>query len=84
MECIPGRMAGQGCRQGTLSSTELPPEAFVIAAQMAKKSWGLALPVLPAFATTGEGESPGQDLDMLRIMPRGVSELSAVDAPTRF
>ena len=76
MEQVPGRMAGQGRRQGTLGSIELMPEAFVIAAQMAKKSRGLALPVLPAFATDGEGEAPSQDFDMLRIMPHGVSELS--------
>ena len=77
MECIPGQMSGQGCRQGTLSSIELLPEAFVIAAQMAKKSSGLALPVLPACAMNGEGELPSQDPDMLRIMPHGVYELSA-------
>jgi hypothetical protein len=76
MECIPGRMAGQGRRQGTLSSIELLPEAFVIAAQMAKKSWGLALPILPALATNGEGKASSQHPDVLRIMPHGVSELS--------
>ena len=76
MERVPGRMAGQRRRQGTLSSIELLPEAFVVAAQMAKKSRGLALPVLPAFATNGAGEAPSQDFDMLRIMPHGVSVLS--------
>ena len=75
MECIPFRMAGQGRRQGTLSSIELLPEAFVIAAQMAKKSQGLALPVLPAFGTNDEEEAPSQDADMQRIMPHGVDEL---------
>ena len=69
-------MAGQGRRQGTLSSIELLPEAFVVVDQMAKKSKGLALPVLPALATEGEGEAPSQHFDMLRIMPHGVSKLS--------
>lgn len=68
-------MAGQGRRQGTLSSIELLPEAFVIAAQMAKKSWGLALPILPALATNGEGKASSQHPDVLRIMSHGVSEL---------
>ena len=68
--------------RGTLrAGIELLPEALVVAAQMAKESWGLPLPILGIFAENGGGELLRHHPDMLRIMSHCLSKLS-LHAPT--
>ena len=69
-------MVGQGSRQGTAQWIELLPEALVVAAQMAKESWGLPLAILATFPANGGGESPRKNPDAFRIMSDCISELS--------
>lgn len=64
-------MLGEGERQGTACRIKSLPEALVIAAQLAKQSWGLPLVLkarFPADGTTGGGQLLRQNPNILRVM----------------